>query len=632
MKRMLQSLLACSLGLFLFAGCSAGSGGIKTDANGRITTDNAVVWSAPNTINIMRDVSIADQDPTEVGLLSKQPAKLEFDAIRGETESAQLMFTASKNIASFKLTMNAVKTDDGNELKADAFEVLAERYIEVKSPTSSNPTTANMYAGWYPDALVPMDRYIARRDNKVAAGEHQGIWVNLNIPRDAAAGTYTGEATLELDDETAKIPVSVTIRDLTIPEEVHARSAFAIWYENIPFGETNMSEEMEADIQNIYYWFITNKRVTGMRIPYYPTDPEAFAETAVAYAQNNMVTGYWLPYKSVTTDNPDVFDGVTFDYNYAVDLLGAMIDKNIALREAGDTKTDLFKKAYYYLDSLIDEPSGEKAGKVKDCDLQITKAKQALKDRLKDYPDLYDSFIHIPHVVTTAYDESYIGSDTEGGIQTWCPTIDKFNRSDMKQIIEERRNSTERESGEDFWWYTCINPKNPYPSYHTDDNLISSRTMRWMQYDYGVSATLFWNVCYYRKYNFDKTTTDRNVWEDPLSWEDCNGDGQLLYPGSYYGLNTPISTLRLESIREGNEDYEYLWMFEQKVNELNDKYGKSYDADGILRTFYDKIFSGVISYTDPIVFKNTRKELLDLLEKIYGDETAALSALDALTD
>ena len=626
MKRIISILLA-GFTIAFSAGCGTDS---PVDEGGRITVWNATVWSAPNSVKIMKDLPIAEQDQSEGGLLSETPAELRFDAIRGETEGAQLMFTASENIASFDLAVNDVKTESGATLSAKQFEVLAERYIEVTTPTTSNPTTANMYAGWYPDALVPMDRYKARRDNKVTAGEHQGIWVNLNIPRDAEAGTYTGTAKLTLDDEKVDVPVTVTVRDLTIPEEVHARSAFAIWYDNIPFGETNMSEEMSSNIQEIYYWFITNKRVTGMRIPYYPSDPVSFAEAVVPYAENNMVTGYWLPYRSVKTSNPDVIGGSTFDYDYAVQLLGAMIDKNIQLREAGNESIDLFKKAYYYLDSLIDEPTADTAGKVRDCDLQITKAKQALKDRLKDYPDLYDSFIHIPHIVTTKYDETYIGSDTVGGVQTWCPTVDHFNQSGMKELIEERRNSTERESGEDFWWYTCINPQNPYPSYHIDDNLISSRTMRWMQYDLGVSATLFWNICYYRKYNFDKTTTDRNVWVDPLSWEGCNGDGQLVYPGSYYGLETPISTLRLESIREGNEDYEYLWMTERKIEEINEKHNKNYNTDKILSKFYSRIYKGVISYTDVFVFSSVRGELLDLLENLYNDEVAAMAILDKL--
>jgi hypothetical protein len=61
----------------------------------------------------------------------------------------------------------------------------------------------------------------------------------------------------------------------------------------------------------------------------------------------------------------------------------------------------------------------------------------------------------------------------------------------------------------------------------------------------------------------------RDSYQDPLSfvWPDgryCNGEAMLIYPGYYprYGLNTrnapPVSSLRLEALRDGFEDLEYL--------------------------------------------------------------------------
>jgi len=38
------------------------------------------------------------------------------------------------------------------------------------------------------------------------------------------------------------------------------------------------------------------------------------------------------------------------------------------------------------------------------------------------------------------------------------------------------------------------------------------------------------------------------------------GDGVLLYPGP----NGPIGSIRLANIRDGLEDYEYLWLLAQK--------------------------------------------------------------------
>jgi hypothetical protein len=39
-------------------------------------------------------------------------------------------------------------------------------------------------------------------------------------------------------------------------------------------------------------------------------------------------------------------------------------------------------------------------------------------------------------------------------------------------------------------------------------------------------------------------------------WRNLYGDGQLLYPG----VDGPIASIRLANIRDGLEDYEYLWL------------------------------------------------------------------------
>ena len=104
----------------------------------------------------------------------------------------------------------------------------------------------------------------------------------------------------------------------------------------------------------------------------------------------------------------------------------------------------------------------------------------------------------------------------------------------------------------------------------------------------------------------------------------------MIYPGSEYALKTPISTLRLESIREGNEDYEYLWMFEQKINEINAEKGTDYNCDEILQKFFERIFNGVVPKTDSAEFKAVRSELLQLLEKLYSGSEDAIESLNKL--
>ena len=103
---------------------------------------------------------------------------------------------------------------------------------------------------------------------------------------------------------------------------------------------------------------------------------------------------------------------------------------------------------------------------------------------LKDYPDLYNSLAGLSNIVTIGYNPDLVGSDTEGGVQTWCPLFDNWHTEEQRQTYYDRMNTTDRLMGEDAWWYGCVGPRPPYPTYHLDDDLISPRILSWMQYDY----------------------------------------------------------------------------------------------------------------------------------------------------
>ncbi len=333
-------------------------------------------------------------------------------------------------------------------------------------------------------------------------------------------------------------------------------------------------------------------------------------------AGNPKISSYGMPYHKTIDGRLDEAD--------FQNMFNKMIDKNIELRKAG-SDVDLFKKLFCYFGAICDEPTVDRYPVVRETDLIVSRTKISLAERLNDYPDLKESLLALKHVVTTTYDDSLVGTDTEGGVQTWCPLFDKFNSADFRVLMKERQQSVERANGENVWWYGCIFPTSPYPSYHTDAKLITSRALMWMQYDYGVEGNLYWNACYYSGYQ-NKSSVARDLWKDPLSWENCNGDGQLLYPGKEYGIKRPISTLRLESIRESNEDYEYLWLFEQKIEEYNRQNNTSLSANELLQTYFSSLYTNMIPQTDSEVFANTRLQLLEALEKIYVD-TAAVSEL-----
>lgn len=602
-KQKVSLILVLVMVLLTF--CACGNETPEQSAGEETHPKELKLWWAYNTENFMQDYEYDyDRDST-----------LCMHGIKGEVESAQLIVTPDKDIVSFDFTMDDVTAADGSRISADCFEIYAEAYVDVDSSYN-----ADSFYGYYPDALVPLENYKFRRHNSIEAGENQGIWINVNIAADAAAGTYTGSGTLTLDGESYIVPVELTVYDVTIPEQVHPESAFSIWYDHIQYGEGETSTELFDS----YFWFLVDKRV----MPIEPEDSKVSNyESYVDYVVENLVenpkiSSYGLPYgiKKINNVNHLDADSVT-------ELLTIMAKKNIELRKTGNTSVDLFKKCYYYLGSICDEPSGaEEYAIVRESDLMITEAKFQVAELLNDYPDLKESLLSLRHIVTATYAEELVGTDSVGGVQTWCPQFQHFNTDEQRANMAARQESTDRLMGENVWWYGCMHPQSPFPTYHLDDELITSRIVSWMQYDYGIEGNLYWCVNFYMRYS-NGTTVARDPWKDPEVVLETPGDGYLLYPGREYGVDGPISTLRLESIRESHEDYEYFWLFEQKINEYNKANGTNHDANELLQTYFSGLYTGTIPESDSDAFHARRVELLKTLELLHKDLDATVESL-----
>lgn len=580
--------------------------------------DAVHMWRAENTESVMQYAAKPSDATTD----------LSIEAIKGETESVQLIIKPDNAVSAYRVSASDLTDGNGNTIEASNVEILTQHYIQTTSPSQDAPTTASMTAGWYPDALIPIDVRIKKGENNIAAGANQGFWINVDIPADVPAGTYTGVVKVLLDTKYCELPLTVTVHNLTMPEEMHNQLAFGLWYNYIDeFGEYS---SVDNTLYENYYNFLVDKRVTPYDIPTKGySNASEYADYLVQYAQNPKVSSYNLPYKSV---EKKLFLGIytyhVIDKDYMIEILTAMAEKNMELWDSGDYETDLFEKAIVYAWEITDEPTDGKAYQIKQCDVIVTEAKEEVKALLEGYPELQESLMSINHVVTRQeYSTDFEGDDENGGIQTWCLYVNQYEKDGFATTMEERRNNAGRVNGEDFWWYHCQEPGNPYPSFFIDDNLISTRTITWMQKHYDVTGYLEWCVNFWQKYDGSSYGT-RDIWSDPASFNGKNGDGQLIYSGSKYGLNEPISTLRLESTREANEDYEYLWMFEQQIAKLNQQYSKAYDSDAILNKFYSRIFTDAQPKTDVDEFKSVRSELLRLLDDMYNNPTQAIATLD----
>lgn len=196
-----------------------------------------------------------------------------------------------------------------------------------------------------------------------------------------------------------------------------------------------------------------------------------------------------------------------------------------------------------------------------------------------------------------------------GTVDIWCPILSAYSPSGC----------SERQSlGDTVWWYTCCGPQHPYPTYLINDTATAPRVLSWFQYLYRVQGVLYWSTSIWLKYDGSKYI-QRDVWNDPLAFPGANGDGYLLYPGKA-PQDDPVPTLRLEMIRQGNEDFETLYLLESKYADLAKKMGLNRsDYDPHLRTtdFVGKIGTGLTKWNrDAARMESVRRQVMDDIESV----------------
>ncbi len=545
MKRKITAiLLSLATALPLFA-CSEKTPTLTAE-------QTADVWTATGTERILGDLDYSARYGSK---------NLTISAFKNEYESAQIIISAKANVKEYKVQTADLKDGNGNVLSKDAFEVYHEKYMYVGVIKNHNSPTGT---GYYPDALLPFDVAEAYDENKIDKSFNQGVWLTLNVPEAQAAGTYSGQFKVLLDGKEITVPVSVNVYDYTLDDEVHSKSAFYIHPQRLAWGEMDDSVEM----QETYYEYLLSYRVDPTHLPgsdfTYVKFDEAGLERFLAYAKkytlDERCSHFNIPY-NVTSTTYQGKEIQCTDWEEFGKTLRAM-----AFYSA-EHGVDLFKKAGTYF-TYFDEY--DLTGKTDAANYNLNKAYQfceELAEELKDEltcdealkTEILTSLAGIKHKVVGSYTENLTADKGQ-----FVPTIDKFHTEEGRKLYSDFDYMSYGDDGE-MWTYTCMNPRPPYPTYHLDDTLLSSRLLGWMMYDYDIVGNLYWETVLY---SYMKDTTSgvedqlQNYYDMALRYPTANGDGYLLYPGRPYGIDGPVGSVRLQSIRDGNEDYDLFYALE----------------------------------------------------------------------
>ena len=190
-----------------------------------------VVWTAPSLHRV--GMTEAAGNSTQVNVT----------AARGEYESFQIVANgASGGLNNVNVTLSDLKGPGGAVIPKSSFTLYREKYMQVKSSSPNwHGSNQPLAPGWYADALIPFadpntgkplsGAAITAVPFDLKAGANQPIWVDLLVPREAAAGEYSGTYTVTSKQGDTTGSIALKVWNFTLPKSPALKSSFLFFQE-----------------------------------------------------------------------------------------------------------------------------------------------------------------------------------------------------------------------------------------------------------------------------------------------------------------------------------------------------------------------------------------------------------------
>jgi hypothetical protein len=159
-------------------------------------------------------------------------------AARGEYESFQIVVNgAGAGLTNVNVKVSDLTGPDGEVIPKSAFTLYREKYVQVKG-SSPNWKGSNqpLPPGWYADPLIPLNdpntgkplsgAQLTAVPFDLKGGANQPIWVDLQTPRTAKPGKYTGSYTVTSNQGEFTGQINLTLWNFTLPAAPTLKSAF----------------------------------------------------------------------------------------------------------------------------------------------------------------------------------------------------------------------------------------------------------------------------------------------------------------------------------------------------------------------------------------------------------------------
>ena len=522
-------------------------------------------------------------------------------AAKGEAEGGQFIVRSNETFKGYTLSVSDLKSGE-NTISAENVTLSKMLYTYCQDRLNDGV----LPQGYYTDAVVPMEYIVKAGENVMEKDVNNSFWVDVDVPKDAIAGEYSGEITISFGGKKKQVPLLVTVYDFAIAELPYTQSLYSIFGDNfLMYGELDSTEEMYMT----YYDELLKYNVTAGGLP------EDTPEKWVGYVREyyDKISVLRLPYKALTTINND------WEYleRYMKVLVDASVEDNINYYGKALHRMDMFYDEYhqvpwrYNLVRSVVTQTNEVEERV------VAYLKETYADKTSEafIAEMSEDILGLKHCMTATYLEEF--SDI---VDMLCPQYN-YVRSTTADIEEMCRQM--KEEGITYWTYGCITHDTyPNPSREVDDFGVSTRDLFWFNYEHDIQGDLFWSVNGYCNYSQQV----EGVWKpiDDLyglaTRENLtNGDGYLFYPGAFYESDKPFPSYRLIVTRDGIDDNTYLGMLGDRYAEIADYYGVTItDAKGLAHFLNQQLLGrGASKLNDAGVFRarDTVAKSIELVDK-----------------
>lgn len=489
--------------------------------------------------------------------------EISISACRNESESFQIVVIPFRELKNLRWE---VTSDFGG----GNIRIQPVGYVDVNKSTTpryvQNYPKEEIREGLWPDPLFTYSKL-----EKVSANELQPLWVTIDIPKTLAPGKHKFTIKLMAENaNTAEVTVNLQVWDFELSDITTLKTSF--WFSTDDFSAYYyLPKDSVWETEKKFLKKALDSRITPIDVGMHTRIDVSYDPKTKVYSFDFTRFKQYLDF--IFNENEKKGNQVNIlthpfigEVTWPVKIKGTNTWKHIKFKqqtkEAEDfltqylmaCKTFLKKNGWYknaYM-GFVDEP-------VKEHWENIKWMYRIVKKVLPDIPTVSALSSYKPSINGL---KDYLDIMVPGYFSIFTP--------ESLTIFQQLQRN-----GKELWGYVC------FKTSCIDYESIDHRILIWQCWKYNLKGFLYWGIVNWDTYmprpgykaklkrflrkNPQERWPYKAKWEHALFDESRAGDGYLLYPSPE---GEPWSSIRLENIRDGIEDYEYFSILKRNTEKL----------------------------------------------------------------